>query len=141
MGDPPKTRRIFQYRHPPLGECSRNPSVSVHQLVVVRDCVSLQCVFSNTLSVHSPVSRQVIYKLTCQHLFEYAAGFDPKRNEPHALSSLYTRSGPKETFCLFVFLDERTKRSSKKMFSRWGRSKTKNAEAVKSIKMDQFENS
>ena len=40
-GDPRKNRIIFwtvgplQYRLPPLGECSRNPSASVHQLAVL----------------------------------------------------------------------------------------------------------
>ena len=48
---------------------------------------------------------------------------------------------PRRLFvCLFSWTKGQ-KGPQKKMFSRWGRSKTKNAEAVKSIKMDQFENS
>ena len=79
-GEPPQTRIIFwregplEYTVPPLGECSRNPSVSC---TTWRCCERLHLAslnfFLKSLSVCLPISWWVIYKHTCLHCAECSA--------------------------------------------------------------------
>ena len=82
-GGNPKTGIIFwragplKYRFLPLGECSRNPSVSVYQLCYYeRLCLALVNFFLKTFSTHLPILCWVIYKCTCLHHAECSALFD-----------------------------------------------------------------
>ena len=61
---------------------SRNPSVSVCQLVVVvGSCIQFQWIFFED-STHLPISWWVIYEHICPLLAECSAGFFPKRAWP-----------------------------------------------------------
>ena len=142
-GGPPKTGIIFWrpgplwYRLPPLGECSRNPSVSVYQLVVVWEAgFGYSEFFLKTLSVHLSISWWVIYKHTCPHCADFSAGFDQKLQHPHAPPSLFTRSFPKRHF-----LSSWMKKILKgKHFVDVEEVKQKTAEALKGIKINKFKN-
>ena len=118
----------FWYRLPPLGECSRNPSVSVYQLALLREAAfGFSEFLLKTLSVHLPISWCVIQKHTWPHCNECSAVFDQKRHGPHSPPSLFTLSCPER---LFFVCFPRWKKSSKgnvlPMMKRWNRNKQTN---------------
>ena len=126
-GGPPKNQNYLLegrplIRLPPLGECYRNPSVSVYLLVVVWEVV-----FSFSESFWRPITWWVIYKRTCPHRTECSAVFDQKQHDPRAPPSLFTQSGPKWLF--FVSLDENS--PQRETFCPCGGGETKNHRSTK----------
>ena len=77
------------YRLPPLGECSRNPSVSVYQLALLWEAVlGFSEIFLKALSMHLPISWWVTYKHTCPLRAQCSAVFCHKQHDPLAPPSL-----------------------------------------------------
>ena len=140
MRDPPKLELPSRGRAPSstgflLGECSRNPSVSVYQLALLWEAVfSFSKLFWKTISMCLPVSWWVIYECTHPHLTEGSAVFDQKLYDPHASPFLFTQSLSK---WLFLLLFPQMKKCSKgnvlPMCKRWNKKK---AEALKGIKIE-----
>ena len=126
------------YRLHPLGECSRNPSVSVYQLVLLWEVVFnySEFFFENSTNLH--ISWWVIYECTCSHLntLKCSVVFGQKWHDPHAPPSLFTKSHPKR-----VFLSPWLKKVLKgKHFADVEEVKQKMAEALKGINNDEFKN-
>ena len=97
-----------------LGDCTRNPSVSVYQLVLLWEAMfSISKLFLKTLSKHLPILWLVIYKHICPHQAENSAIFEQKWHgfcvphslylmSPQATSFLFPQmknSPQRETFC------------------------------------------
>ena len=131
-----KTPRITFWRVSPLeyrlcllGECSRNPSVSVYyQLALLWEAAfSLSELVLKTVSVHFPISWWVICEHTCPHHAECSVVFDPKWQDPCGPPSLFTWSGPEWHF--FVSLDEKIRQ--REPFCWCGRGETKNGRSTK----------
>ena len=140
---PPKQNYLLkggplEHRLCPPGECSRDPSVSVHQLTLWWEAAcSFSEFFLNTLSVWLPILWWVIYKCTCLHCAECSAVFEQKQHDPHSLSSLFTWSCPKWLFNLFPQVKNVHKG---KCFADVEEVKQKTAETLKSIKIEKFKN-
>ena len=127
----------LQYRLPLLCECSRNPSVSVYQLALLREAAfGFSEFLLKTLSVHLPISWCVIQKHTWPHCNECSAVFDQKRHGPHSPPSLFTGCHPQQL--IFVSLDEKS--LQREMFCHVEEVRQKMAEALKGIKTDKFKN-
>ena len=73
-----------------------------------------------------PISWLVLYECTCPPHTEGAAAFDHKWHDPHAASSLFTRSCPK--WLLFVSPDEKS--PQREMFCQCGRGEQKNGRST-----------
>ena len=125
-----------------LAECSRNPPVSVYQLALLWQAgFGLWNVFedsSNTL----PISWWVIYEHTCPHHTECSAVFDQKQHDPSAPPSPFTWSPclPPPATSLFFCFSGWKKVLKGKCFVDVEEVKQKMAEALKSIKIDEFRN-
>ena len=117
----------LSFRLPLLGECCRNPGVSV-PAGVVRGCVWLQWIFSEDscnafghftvgdLQAHLPTLPWVFHSL-----------WPEKRPDPCAPPSLFTQSHPERLF--FVSLNEKS--LQKETFYQCGRGETKNSRSTK----------
>ena len=117
-----------------LGECSRNPSVSMYQLVVVWEAAfSFSELFLKTLSTLLPISWWVIYEHTCPHHTECWAVFDQNWHEPCVPHFLFTQSCPERLF--FISPDEKVLKEK-----HVEEVKQQTAEALKGIKIDEFKN-
>ena len=123
----------LKYRLPPLGECSRNPSVSVYQLALLWEAVlsfseffwrffQHVCPFHDGWFTSAPAY--------IPHCTECSADFDQKWHDPHAPPSLFTWSCPKWLF--FVSLDEKC--SQRETFCQYGRSEKKRQKHQKASK-------
>ena len=113
---------LIKYRLPPLGECSRNPSVSVYQLALLWEAVSGYSdffffedsfqVFAHFMSgLPSPRPKPT----------ELSAVSDPKWHDPPGPPSLCTQSCPQGTF--FISLD--VKNPQRETYCWCGRGETK----------------
>ena len=101
--DPPKWNYFLEgkplvIQASPLGECPRNPSVSVYQLVVLWEVAFGPSEFFFKASMHLPVSWWVICEHTCPHHTESSAVFDQKWHDPSIPPSLFTLCLPKWLF-------------------------------------------
>ena len=88
----------------PLGECSRNPSVSVYQLALLCEAAFRFSEFFFLDSTRLPISWWVIYEHTWPHHPECSAVFDQKWHDPHAPLYLFIRSRPSDFLFLFCFV-------------------------------------
>ena len=136
---PQKTGTIFwrvgplEDRLPPLGECSRNPSVSLYQLELLWEAVFGFSEFVwKILSMHLPISWWVIYERTCPHCTECSVVFDQKQHDPCAPPNLALSD-----FFLFPWMKKVLKG---KCFANVEDVKQKMAEALKGIEIDKFKN-
>ena len=139
-GDPPKLESSsggqspLLYRLLLLGECSRNPSVSMDQLGLLWEAVfsfsalflKTQCIYAHdgwftSASVHTLLSGQQFLTKTA---------WPPCPTLPTHLVLLLV------TFCLFVSLDGKS--SQRETFC-WCR-ETKTAEALKGIRINEYKN-
>ena len=113
---------------PPLGECSRNPSGSVDQLVLLwEDAFGFSELFVKILLSRSPISWWVIYKHTWPHYTECSAVFEQKWYDPHPPAPYSPDLTPSNFF--FVSLEETG--PQREMFCWCGRGATKKmAEAL-----------
>ena len=112
-----------------IGQCSRNLSVSVHQLVLLWVAAFSFSEFFLEDSVSLPISWWVIYEHTGPHHAEWSAVFDQKRMTLVTPPSLFTQDHPEQPFfCLFP-LDEKS--PQREMFCRCERGKTKNSRSFK----------
>ena len=74
----------LEYSPAPLHKCSRNPPLSVYQLVVLWEAAfDSREFFFKILSTHLPISRWVIYEHTCLHWLSVSS-FDQKWHDPYA---------------------------------------------------------
>ena len=114
---------------PLLGECFRNPSVSVYHPVLLWEAAFgfTEFILKN-FSTRLPISWWVIYEHTGLHHTEHSAVFDQKWYDPvpHPLY-LFTWSHLNQLF--LVSLDERS--PQRKTFCRHGRGEMKNGRNVK----------
>lgn len=139
----------LQYRLSLLGECSRNPSVSVYQLALweaMFDSSGFVCLFVfsvvvKTLSVHLSISWWVIYDppATCPHCSECSSVFHQNVMTPLPYPP-YSPDFTTSTFLLLLF--PWMKNVLKGKCSQWGRGKTKQkmVEALNDIKINEFKN-
>ena len=115
------------------GPCSTGLGTNMYQCtadVAVRGYVLLRRLFLKILSMNLPmISWWMIYEPTCPHHAECSAVFDQKWHDPHAPSSLFTRSGPK--WLLFSSASPGEKKSSKENILPCKRGKTKNGRSTK----------
>ena len=115
------------YRLPLLGECSRNPSVSVCQLALLWEAVfSFSELFWKTLHAFA-ISWWVIYEHICPHCAECSAVFVQKWHDTRAPPSLFTPFYPEWLF--FVSLVEKS--PQRETFCQCGRGETKNSRSTK----------
>ena len=118
----------------PLGECSRNPSVSVHQLVLLWEAAfGFGEFFWRLFSTPLLISWWVVYKSTCLHQAECSAVFEQKQHDPCASLSLFTKFCPEWHF---LSPDENVLKG--KHFANVEEKKQKTAEALKSMKINKF---
>ena len=111
-----------KHRLPPLGECSRNPSVSVYQLALLWEAAfSFSEFFLKTPSMCFRTSWWVSYVHTCPHLSECSAVFDQKRYDSHAPPSLFSWSHPKQLFLVFPRWKKSSKANVFPMWKRWNK--------------------
>ena len=97
----------------------RNTSVSVFQLVALWEAAfGFSELFLKTLSMHLPISWQVIYTRTCPHHVECLAVFDQKRYDLYTPPSLFTVSNSKQ---LFLFPWKKKKSSKGNILPVWKR--------------------
>ena len=120
-----------------MGQCSRNPSVSVYQLALLwKAAFGFSEFFLKTLSTCLPMSWWVIYKHTCPHRAEYSAVFGQKRHDPCAPPYLPNLS-PSNFFFWFLRMKKVLKG---KCFADVEEVKPKTTEVLKGIKIDKFKN-
>ena len=82
----------------PIGEHSRNPSVTVHQLGLLWEAAFSFSEFLWWLSTLLSISQWMIYERTCPHCAECSAVFDQKLHDPHAPLFLFALSHPEQLF-------------------------------------------
>ena len=88
---------------PTLGGCSRNPSVSVYQLVLLWEAaLALVKFFEDTFSVFAHFMMGD-YEPACPHHAECSAVFNQRRSDSHAPPSLFTWSCRERHFLLLLF--------------------------------------
>ena len=121
---------------PPLGEGSRNPSVSQQLTLLWEAPFSFGEFFLKTLWPCLPISWWVIYKRTCPHCTECSAVFDQKWHDPDALPSPFTRLHPERLF-VFPWMKKALKG---KHFANVEEVKQKMAEALEGIKINELKN-
>ena len=133
--DPPKMQLSsvgwvpYSYRLPVLGECSRNPSVSMSQLALLWEAAfGLSEFCLKTLSTHKPISQWVIYECTCPCYAEFLL-FSQKHDSCAPLS-IFTQSCPEWHFFLFPQMKKVLK---VKCFANVEEMEQKTAEALKGI--------
>ena len=133
-GDQNKIKIIFwkvgplQYRLTPLGECSRNPSVSVDQLVLLWEAeFSCNEFFLKTLSTHLPFSWWMIHTCTCPHCTWVFSNFFflPKTAWSLCSTFLITWSYPKQLFFCFPEWKESSKGNILLMWNKWNEKQQK----------------
>ena len=134
-----KTRIIFWVGGPCstgflLSECSRNPSVSVYQLVVLWEAVFGFREFFWRLSVCFPIYWRLIYGHTCSHLPECSAVFDQKQHDPCALPSPFIPFCTEWLFFACLFPWTKKKSSNGNILLMWKRWNKKIAEVWKASK-------
>ena len=116
----------LQYRLPLLGECSRDASVSVYQLVVLWEAAfGFSEFFLKAFSMCLPISWWVIYERTCPHHTECSSVFDQTRQDPNAQPSLSTQSRTKK------LIPQIKNSPQKKPFCLCERGETKNCSSTK----------
>ena len=140
--DPPKWNYFLEgkplvIQASPLGECPRNPSVSVYQLVVLWEVAFGPSEFFFKASMHLTVLWWVICEHTCPHHTESSAVFDQKWHDPSIPPSLFTLSLPKWQFYVSPGEKKSSKESILSVQKRWNK---KAAEALNGIKIDEFKN-
>ena len=119
---------------PLLGECYRNPSVSVYQLALFWEAASsFSEFFLKTLSTHSPISWWGIYEHTTAHLAECSAVFNQKWHNPYSLTSLLSWSHPSNFFFCFPDWKKSSKGNVLQMWKRWNKEWQKDQKASKSV--------
>ena len=118
----------LQYRLPPLGECSRNPSVSVHQLALLWEAaLTFSELFLKTLSMCLPLSWWVTYERTRPPHWVFSSFWSKMAWLPlRAPPTLFTPSHHKRLF-LFPWM----KSPQRETFCQHGRSETKNVWSTK----------
>ena len=134
-GDPLKTELSFGRRvscstgFPPLGECSRNPSVSVHQLALVWEAdFGFSEFFWNTLSTCLLISWLMIYEHTCPHSVLSDQQFLTKKwHDPRA----HPPNSPNLSLSDFFFVSPDGKTPQRDTFCQYGRGETKNSRSTK----------
>ena len=141
-GAPKPLNYLLEGRHhvnrlPPLGECSRNPPVSVYQLALLWEAAFSFSEFFLRPFQRLAISWWVIYKHTCPHCAECSAVFDQKWHDPRAPPAVFTQSGHQQLFCLFVSLDERS--PQRETFCWCKKGETKNSRSPKGTKIDEFQ--
>ena len=121
--------RPLQYRLPLLGECSQNPSVSVHQLALLWETAfGFSEFILKTFSAfaHFMVGDLRVHLATAT--LKDQQFLTKKQHDPFALPSLLTRSCPKQLF-LFVSPDEKS--PQRETFYWCGIGETKNSGSTK----------
>ena len=130
-GDPKMTRIIFWRagtlwcRLPPLGEYSRNPSVSVYQLVLLWEAAfGFSELFLKTLSTHFCPFHDGC-KCTCPHHAEYSLVFDQKWHDPCAPPQYSPNVTPKDYFFCFPGWKKSSKGIILLIWKRWNKKQQK----------------
>ena len=145
-GGPPKTLELSPGEWSPcsagfphgVGECSRDPSLSVYQMGLLGEAVFSFCeFFLKSLSTRLPISWWVIYKLPRPH-HAVLSRFWPKTAWPPCPTLPIHPFSPWATF-LFVSPDEKS--PQRETFCTCGRGETKKtAEVLKGVKINKFKN-
>ena len=128
----------LKYRLHRIGECSKNPSVSVYQLVVLWEATfsfSEFYFFKDVMCL--PIPWQAIDESTSPHCTECSAVSDPKWHDP-GVPPPYSPDLSQNDF--FVCLFPQWKALRRKHFADVEEMKHKTAETLKGIKIDKFKN-
>ena len=114
------------YRLPPLGKCSRNPSVSVYQLMVLWEATIgfSEFYFEDSFNafVHFMISDLRVHLPTLRWVF---SSFWPKTAWPCAPPFLLIRSHPKWLFFCFPRWKKSLKGNILPMWKRWNKKRQK----------------
>ena len=124
-------RPVVWYRLPQLGECSRNPCVSVYQLALLWEAAfSFSDFFFWRLFERICPSHDVWFMITPAHTMLSVQQFlTKKRPDPGAPPSLFTQSHPNWLFLLWFSW---MKSPHRETFCQCGRGETKNSRSTKS---------